>query len=101
MNTTVLAWLVTTNIAAFVCFYFDKRRAISGGWRIPEKTLLTLALLGGSLGAKLAQHRFRHKTRKQPFAAILNLIVLAHMCFAIAWTQPNLREHIKQVLISL
>ncbi len=101
MSTTALALWFATNVAAFACFYFDKRRAVSGGWRIPEKTLLGLALLGGSLGAKLAQHRFRHKTRKQPFAAILNLIVVIQVCLVVAWTQPSLRDHIKQALTGL
>lgn len=35
-----------------------------------------LALLGGWAGAKLAQGRFRHKTRKEPFRSLLNLSVL-------------------------
>lgn len=68
-------YVALMNLVTFGAFFVDKRSAIRGTWRISEKTLLGLALLGGSLGAKLAQSRLRHKTRKQPFARLLNLIV--------------------------
>ncbi|MFD0857399.1 DUF1294 domain-containing protein [Roseovarius aquimarinus] len=71
-----LVALTLLNIATYMAFRHDKRCAIAGMWRVPEGTLLTLALLGGWPAAKLAQRRLRHKTRKQPFAVLLNLIVL-------------------------
>ena len=52
---------------------------------MPEKTLLLLALLGGWPLAKLAQRRFRHKTRKQPFATLLNLVPFAWMGLAVVY----------------
>jgi uncharacterized membrane protein YsdA (DUF1294 family) len=58
----------------FALFGLDKSRAVQGGWRIPERTLLMIAFLGGWPGAKVAQRGFRHKTRKQPFARLLNLV---------------------------
>lgn len=82
------------NLLAFLAFALDKRRAIRREWRIPEATLLTLALAGGSLGAKLGQRAFRHKTRKEPFRSLLNLILLvqavALMALAvIGWWEPG------------
>ena len=68
----------------FVTFWLDKRRAVAGEWRVPEATLLLLALMGGWVGAKLAQRRFRHKTRKQPFTAMLNWIGAVHLLVAVA-----------------
>lgn len=62
------------NGLAFLLFRMDKDRAVRGEWRVPESTLLTLAFLGGWFGAKAAQRRFRHKTRKEPFRTFLNLI---------------------------
>lgn len=51
----------------FVVFWMDKRRARAGKWRISERTLLTLSILGGWPGAMLAMHFVRHKTRTRKF----------------------------------
>ncbi len=69
--------LAVLNLATFLIFGWDKRAAAERRSRVPERTLLTLAALGGSLGALLARPVFRHKTRKQPFGAWLTLIVFA------------------------
>lgn len=68
--------VLAVNGAAFAAFWLDKRFARNGARRIPEKTLLWLALAGGSIGAVTAQHFFRHKTRKEPFRSRLYGIVL-------------------------
>lgn len=69
------AYLVLASLAAFAAFWRDKRAARLGLRRVSEARLLTLAALGGMPGAKLAQSVLRHKTRKQPFARMLNLIL--------------------------
>lgn len=66
--------LLVLNLHTFVLFWWDKRLAFQGRRRIPEQTLLNLAFLGGWVGAKLAQRRFRHKTYKEPFRTQLNRI---------------------------
>ena len=68
------AYLVIINLAAFAAFASDKHRAIRGAGRIPESTLLNLALLGGTSGAIAAQQLLRHKTRKEPFRTTLWLV---------------------------
>lgn len=70
----VALWLAVINLVTFTLFRIDKERARNGDWRIPESTLLAGALLGGWPGARLGQQRFRHKTRKQPFAGTLAMI---------------------------
>ena len=67
------AWLVL-NVWTMVRFWEDKQRARAGERRIAEADLLGLALIGGTPGAFLARHLFRHKTRKQPFSTHLWLI---------------------------
>lgn len=69
----------TANFVAYRSFALDKQRAINGLRRIPERKLLRNAFWGGSIGAKLAQHRLRHKTYKQPFGLKLNLICAFHV----------------------
>lgn len=69
------AGFVLINMLTWLAFQWDKQQARRGAWRAPEMRLLALALFGGWPAAKLAQRRFRHKTRKQPFAGLLDVIV--------------------------
>lgn len=64
------------NLWTVLRFHQDKQRAIMGARRIPEARLIGLALLGGTPGAFFARHKFRHKTRKQPFSTWLWLIAM-------------------------
>ena len=73
----LLLYLAAANLVAFACFGADKRAAIAGARRIPERTLLGLAAVGGGLGAVAGQQVFRHKTRKEPFRSLLYLILAA------------------------
>lgn len=70
-------WLAAVNTGAVAAFAFDKARARSGGRRIPERVLLGLAAAGGTPGSYWARARFRHKTVKQPFSALLHAITAA------------------------
>lgn len=60
-------YLAIINIVTFALYGIDKWKAIHNKWRIREATLLITALIGGSLGAFIAMHVFRHKTRKRYF----------------------------------
>lgn len=74
----LLAVLVGLNLWTFAEFAADKRAAERGLRRTPERQLLLMALAGGSVGAVAGQRLLRHKTRKQPFATQLGLVVLLH-----------------------
>ena len=74
LSTAILAFVVI-NAWTVLRFWQDKQRAIAGQRRISEGDLLGLALIGGSPGALLARHLFRHKTRKQPFSTQLFVII--------------------------
>ena len=70
-----LAWWLSLNLATVLLFGYDK--AIAGGRRrrIPERTLLAFALVGGSPGALLAMRAFRHKTAKVSFRRAMGWVV--------------------------
>ncbi|MGH1557474.1 DUF1294 domain-containing protein [Caulobacter segnis] len=88
MLTLVALYLLAINALTVVAFASDKRRAVSGDRRVPERTLLGLAALGGAPGAFAARQLFRHKTRKEPFRTQLWLIALAQTVLivgAILW----------------
>lgn len=70
-------WFAAVNLAAFCLYGADKRRARRDEWRIPEKTLLGIAALGGFLGAWAGMRVWRHKTRKPVFVYGVPLIALA------------------------
>ena len=80
-------YLLAINIATFSAFGADKRRARRESWRIPEKTLFLLSLLGGSAGALLGMRVFHHKTLHRSFRygipAILILQILIPVGIAI------------------
>ena len=64
---TVLLWLAVINAAGFLLMGLDKWKAKRGAWRIPEKTLFTAALLGGTVGVIAGMKTFHHKTRHSQF----------------------------------
>lgn len=79
----LLIYLAIMNIAALLIMGIDKSRARNQGWRIPEKTLFLLSLLGGSLGSLAGMYLFRHKTRHWYFVIGMPLILVAHIVLAI------------------
>lgn len=77
-------WLIAINLVTFAVYGADKRRARRGAWRVPEKTLFLLPLLGGSVGALLGMRVFRHKTKHWYFVWGVPAILLAQLALA-AW----------------
>jgi uncharacterized membrane protein YsdA (DUF1294 family) len=78
--------------------YLDKRAARLQSWRVPERTLLLWAFAGGALGGMLAQKFSRHKTRKQPFASLLNLAIWLNILGALVFSVPNLRTALLKIV---
>ncbi|WP_240006167.1 DUF1294 domain-containing protein [Pseudaquidulcibacter saccharophilus] len=70
-----LIYFIGINVFTVFNYYADKQAAINGGWRIPEANLLFFALIGGSPGALLSTHLFRHKRRKNSFMDVLYIII--------------------------
>ena len=84
-------YLLAINAAAFGAFGWDKFCAERQMYRLPERTLLTLAAIGGAFGAIFGQQTFRHKTRKEPFRTYLNLIAVLNVVGLAALGVPSVR----------
>lgn len=82
--TQCLLWyLAAVNVVTFTVYGIDKRKARRGAWRIPEKTLFLLPLLGGSVGALLGMKVFRHKTKHWYFVWGIPAILLAQLTLTV------------------
>lgn len=81
--TVLLVWLAVINLLTFLVYGADKRRARKGKWRVPEKTLFLLPLLGGSIGALLGMRVFHHKTKHWYFVWGIPAILLAQIALAV------------------
>ena len=67
--------LLTLNLLTFIIYGIDKFKAKKAKWRIPESTLLLLAVFGGSIGAWLGLQVWRHKTQHKKFYIGIPLII--------------------------
>lgn len=78
----IVAYVIIINIIGLFSMLIDKRRAIKNKWRIPEKTLFLIAILGGSIGSNIGMRLFRHKTKHwyfvfgMPAILIIQLVII-------------------------
>ena len=79
-------YLILINLVTWAGYGLDKWKARRGKWRVPEKTLLLLALAGGSVGALAAMVMFHHKTHKAKFYIGVPLILILECVLgAVIW----------------
>lgn len=76
-------YLVVLNVVTFFVYGLDKWKAKCSKWRISELALLTLALLGGSIGALLGMKVWHHKTKHKKFKYGIPLIIIAQIAVAL------------------
>ena len=79
----LLYYLIIINIVTFLVYAIDKWKARRSKWRIPETTLLGLAVIGGSIGAWSGMKVWHHKTQHKKFRFGLPLIMIAQIALAI------------------
>lgn len=77
------AYLAIINIIAFCSYGLDKSAAVKGKSRIPNKVLLGLAVIGGSIGALAGMYTFRHKTKKWYYTITVPVILLLQIAAAV------------------
>ncbi|HDK5767528.1 TPA: DUF1294 domain-containing protein, partial [Clostridioides difficile] len=63
MKNFTLIYFIVINSIAFFSMYIDKKRAVRNEWRIKEATLMSIAVIGGSIGSMIGMYSFRHKTK--------------------------------------
>ena len=69
-------YVIIINIIAFLAMFIDKKKAQKGRWRISEKALFILVLLGGGIGGIAGMYTFRHKTKKLAFVIGFPVILI-------------------------
>jgi len=79
------SWLVPINIVTLLFYAFDKMRARGGGFRVPEKVLHALVLIGGGAGGLVAMVSFRHKISKRSFQRVFWAIVALQIAGICVW----------------
>lgn len=83
MKELFFVYLFIVNALGFVLMLADKRKARKKKWRIPESTLMLVALIGGSIGCLSGMYLFRHKTRHPKFTVGVPLILALQVVFAV------------------
>jgi uncharacterized membrane protein YsdA (DUF1294 family) len=83
VNVTVILVVLgiygVASLVTFVAYGVDKRRAVRGEWRIPERRLHLMERGGGGPGARAGQAVFRHKRCKGAYMAVFGAIAAGHV----------------------
>lgn len=72
----IIYYLILINLISFLTFALDKNRARKNKWRTPEKSLMTLSIMGGSLGSLIGVYLMKHKTQRKKFTLGIPIILL-------------------------
>ncbi len=83
MDVLIVCYGIIMNLLAFLLYGIDKWSARHDLRRIPEKVLLGIAAIGGSLGAFAGMRLFRHKTRKTKFYLGVPILLFLQICVVV------------------
>ena len=78
------------NVIGLAVMGIDKSKAKKNKWRIPEKTLFLVSLLGGSIGTLLGMYAFRHKTKHWYFVIGMPAILILQVALVIYLSMKNI-----------
>lgn len=79
----IIIYMLIVNLLAFIIMFIDKRKAIKNEWRISEKFLIIIAIIGGSVGELIGMYVFHHKTKKLKFSIGVPVIIIAQIILII------------------
>jgi uncharacterized membrane protein YsdA (DUF1294 family) len=83
MKNVIIVYLAFMNLLGVAIMGIDKHKAKAHAWRIPEKTLFLVSLLGGSIGTWAGMYMFRHKTKHWYFVVGMPMILFIQI--GIGW----------------
>ncbi|HAK43372.1 MAG TPA: DUF1294 domain-containing protein [Clostridium sp.] len=69
-------YLIVLNLVGFFIMLADKKRAIKNQWRISERALIGISIIGGSIGMLAGMNIFRHKTKHKKFTIGIPVILV-------------------------
>ena len=81
MHQYSLYYLLAANVVTFILYGMDKYKAKKAKWRISETTLLTLAAIGGSIGAWAGMRIWHHKTLHKKFKYGIPILITMQVAF--------------------
>ena len=90
MTKIILCYLLAVNLATFLLYGIDKYKAKKNRWRIPEATLLTVAAIGGSIGAWAGMRVWHHKTMHKKFKYGIPIIIIMQIAVLVYLHTTNL-----------
>ena len=79
----IIIYFVVVNFLSILMFFIDKKKAEKNLWRISEKALILVSILGGSVGALIGMYTFRHKTKKLKFTVGIPVILILQIVLII------------------
>ena len=86
MRNLILLYMAVMNLTGLLLMGLDKRYSrIQGKRRIPEKTLLLIALFGGAVGSYIGMKQFRHKTLHNRFRYGIPAMMVLHLALIILY----------------
>ena len=83
MHQYSLYYLLAVNSLTFLLYGIDKYKAKKGRWRISEATLLTMASIGGSIGAWAGMRTWHHKTMHKKFKYGIPVIIIMQIALVV------------------
>lgn len=89
LHSCLVCYLLAINAVTFIVYGIDKDKAKKAKWRIPEATLLLLAVLGGIVGAWVGMEVWHHKTMHKKFKYGIPAILLIQIVL-MAYLHMNL-----------
>lgn len=94
-NSLLIYYLLGINAATFALYGIDKFKSKKGWWRIPEKTLLMFAVIGGSMGALCGIRLFHHKIKHKKFYLCVPILLALQIVLLLLLTDMKLLIHQK------